>query len=188
MGAGSLPFQMWANAEIQRHLDNAVEAEMHRQQGFQRMATPLFNANLAASSPSGFAQQLGQQRGNYAMAYRNLGGPVVYGMAQPGERNAAPMVGAYVGMAGGNTAAVQGLQNVWRNYALNNADFTNRMGLITSRARGSAEVLPAEMRSALRSAQDIQNIAMIMQAFDQAVQQGGGMVASMYGGGMKGGG
>jgi hypothetical protein len=184
-----------ANAQAQSQMNSVRSAEVKRESDLQNQANSVFQKSLSTAGAdtakkqvaSGAAQrqsvynalkQVAQPTAGAALPSDDAGAnPVVTsdGATQTARRTASTRGNAWGNLTSGAAAQEGGYQDQQTDQALENADANRQIGVIGSKARGWAGIMPTEMEVASHSGDALAGWGQLVSALGSVAGVGGAM-------------
>jgi hypothetical protein len=129
-------------------MNNSINAELGRQQGFTKQAQGVFNQSLGQSTPQAAQQQIGQ---GTQQALQTIGRaqnvPAAFSMPSFGATNTGQQQ-AKMDLSNQASAGMQGYGEYTLDQALKDMQARSQLGVISNEAASSAAVNPYEIQAA----------------------------------------
>jgi hypothetical protein len=179
LGGAGLQYSA-ANSE-RNAMNDAVGAEINRQNAFSNQAKSVFNTSLGQSTPQAAGNQIALGKLASLGTLNNTQLPAS-ATSLPGDLGLGANPGAAAGnatQAAENTtsnqadAAMQGYSNYGLQQYLKDLQAKNQLGVINQNAQGWAGILPYQVQAAQQSQQGMTDIGQLLSALGGAATTGG---------------
>lgn len=177
---------MKANADAKSNMEKTGRAELNRQEVFRKKAQAQVDGGLGESGADAAAAKIAQQGGEQRQQYESLA-RMPLSTASPivaGNDNAVVSTreGSAIRLSDKVRSKLAGYGGWQHATAMRNADNAQQLGLLSTMAQRSQQVLPIEMTAASHSADNLKGIGSLLSTLGSVVGVGG----SMLGGGATG--
>ena len=160
-------------AKARSDTNNAIQAQINAQKGFQDQATPIVNKSIEDSSPQAALGQIQQGSAQAKDLYGQLGQtPVSQGLVPLSAVN-TQAVRQSMGQQADAASYGQGLHNYALQQWLSNMNVGNKLGSINTLSEGSAQAAPYLAQLAQQKSAGLSAIGSLLST--------AGGVAGMYG-------
>jgi len=170
-GAVGTGLSMSAASQARKDMERAVQAQLQKQEQFQKMATPVFEESLDASTAEKASRDMNAGRRGAESLYGKLADLPVASMSTPLPSDSATR--AQIGQQQNTDAQLQGFSDYAFRQWLNNQQANNQLGVISQLSGASARNAPLLAQLAGQRSAGMAGLGSLLST--------GGTLASIYG-------